>query len=854
MEARYDREAIVIVKNNVVDLRARQSGKDRLLNIATGATVSNNRVTNQRLTWSQMVEKFGSPVKTRETIKEYLAMPRETQDRIKDVGYFVPAHYEGNTRRKENLGLKDLGTLDYDHAGVNFLEDIKETFDGYEWVLYTTHKHTPERPRFRVVFLFSRPVDDAEYQAVMRKVAAMGNIDDTDDTTFQPCRVMHFGSHASDGEFVFEHVTGRMIGIDDLLATYNDWHDISQWPVSSRVSEPLRQSGRKLQDPRQKTGIIGAWCSTYDIEAAIAKFLPDVYVPGSSANRLTYSGSTASNGAVIYDDGQILYSNHESDPCGGKGVNSWDLVRLHLYGDLDARQPEDTAVSKWKSHEAMVLLAKADPEVKAALVAENLQTQDDFEGFDAEGDTADDPQPATAAEEDDGLGAAPAPTPKPTREKFIGAIAAIREWGLKTNERGIVPKSSDNLIKILENDPRLKGCIRFNDFLHDKLQMRRIPGLDSKPPADGLPWEDHQELAIKLYMEKVYDFIPTTTAVGEACKLTGKRNSFDPVKAWMDSLEWDRTPRLATFLHDTLGAEANDYHAAIFTKWLCAGVARTYHPGHKFDNMLVLEGDEGKGKSRLLRALANGWFTDDFSFGLSSKEVVEQAKGSLVIEVQEMATRSHADVEHVKAFLSRKEERVRTAYAHNTGYFPRRWIIGGSTNETAYLKSETGNRRFWCVRGDGREIDVDAVKKIVPQLWAEAKDRYLNHAEPLYLEDKAVLAFAMEQQAARVETDAWAPIIEAWLDGKMEDDFDKDDGIRQAQVRSDPGATMGGGNQRITRQVHPARSPPAQQHHEAHAGLGRAHKNSPGREVPAVTRFFAPEAKGRTGINAGTRL
>jgi putative DNA primase/helicase len=771
---------------NVVDLRARQSGKDRLLNIATGVSVSNNRVKNQRLTWAQMVEKFAAPVKTRETIKEYLAMPRETQDRIKDVGYFVPAHYEGNVRKKQNLGLKDLGTLDYDHAGENFLEEIKETFDGYEFVLYTTHKHTAARPRFRVVFLFSRPVDDAEYQAAMRKVAAMGCIDDTDDTTFQPSRVMHFGSHASDGEFVFEHVPGRMIDVDALLATYNDWKDISQWPLSSRVNTPLRQSGRKAQDPRQKTGIIGAFCTTYDIEAAIDKFLPGVYVEGSSPNRLTYSESTASNGAVLYDDGQFLYSNHESDPCGGKNVNSWDLVRLHLYGELDSKQPEDTAPSKLKSYEAMVLLAKADPDVKGAMLTERLHIEDDFADFAAEDELVDRLEDETSAEvsraaatdtpgksspilDDDGLG--PVRAAKPAKEKFIGAEAAIKAWGLKTNDFGLVPNSLMNVEKILDNDPRLKGCVCYNEFLSDMLQIRRIPGLNHNPAAYGSPWTDTAELALKSYMERVYGAIFPTTLIAEGARTISKKLSFDPVKDWMDSLIWDGTARLCSFLTETLGAEANDYHAAVFTKWMCAGVARTYDPGHKFDNMLVLEDDEGKGKSRLIRALANGWFTDDFSFGLSSKEVVEQAKGALIIEVQEMSTRSSADVEHIKAFLSRGEERVRMAYARNTGYFPRRWIAAGTTNETAYLKSETGNRRFWCVRGDGREIDVDAVRKVVPQLWAEAKVLYLDYAEPLYLEDKTVLAFAMEQQAARVESDDWRSVILPWLDQKIPKDY-----------------------------------------------------------------------------------
>jgi predicted P-loop ATPase len=281
-------------------------------------------------------------------------------------------------------------------------------------------------------------------------------------------------------------------------------------------------------------------------------------------------------------------------------------------------------------------------------------------------------------------------------------------------------------------------------------------------------------VAIRHYVEKVYGYLPSKPLTQDACGHVSRKHSFDPVREWMGTLSWDGIPRLATFLHDTIGADANDYHAAVFTKWLCAGVARTYDPGHKFDNMLVLEDEEGKGKSRLLRALANGWFTDDFSLGLGSKEVVEQSKGALIIEVAEMATRSHADVDHIKAFLSRGEERARMSYAHHPGCFPRRWIAGGSTNETTYLRSETGNRRFWCVRGDGREIDVEAVKSVVPQLWAEAKDRYLNHAEPLYLEDRSVLAYAVEQQAARVEADEWQGAVERWLNGKESDDFDED--------------------------------------------------------------------------------
>jgi predicted P-loop ATPase len=774
--------------SNVIDLRARQSGKDRLLNIATGASVSSNRVKNQRLTWAQMVEKFGAPTKTRETIKEYLAMPREAQDKIKDQGYFVPAHYEGNVRKKENLGLKDLGTLDYDHAGTNFLEEIKETFDGYEFVLYTTHKHTAEKPRFRVVLLFSRPVDDAEYQAAMRKVAAMGCIDDTDDTTFQPSRVMHFGSHALDGEFVFEHVTGRMLDVDALLATYNDWKDISQWPVSSRVSTPLRQSGRKAQDPRDKVGIIGAWCKTYDIEAAIDKYLPGSYVAGSSPNRLTYSGSTASNGAVLYDEGQFLYSNHESDPCGGKNVNSWDLVRLHLYGELDSKQREDTAPSKLKSYEAMVLLAKDDPDVKGALLAERLHIEDDFEGFDTEGDSPDAVRPAP--DSSDGSQASTAASSgeahkelKAQRHAELKAQLQKIVGKLRTNNFGNVQPILFNLQIIFDNDPQLVGSLAFNEFRNDVVLMKKLPGLREAIKKDGSEWTDTAELMVKVFIEKRYEVTFPTATIKEGSLVISQQHRFHPVREYMRGLIWDGVSRVDTLFVDYFGAEDSPYTRAVTRKWLCAGVARVFTPGIKYDHAIVLESAEGIGKSSLARELAKGWFTDDLTLDLDSDQVVEKTRDVLIAELPEMIHRT-AEVEAVKAFISRTTEKVRLAFKHNVGVFPRQFILIGTTNATEYLRSETGNRRIHPIKGDGREIDIAKLRANVDQIWAEAYDLRINYCEPLYLENPDIVAAATAHQAKRVEIDEWASVISNWLDALPDADFDGTRNVRRDRTTS----------------------------------------------------------------------
>lgn len=378
----------------VTDGHSRHRGEDRPLNISIGKSVRTNKVKNQTLKWSQFVEKLQKPIVTPETIGEYQRMPREAQDKIKDVGYFVPAHYTGEIRKGTNLGLKDLGTLDFDHAKPDFYTTIKKLYEGLAFALYTTHKHTAAAPRFRLVFLFSRAVSDAEYPAIMRELAARGDINQCDDTTFQPSRVMHFASHSIDAEFKFFSNDGTPVDVDLVLSRYLEWQDIAEWPVSDRVKKrPLRVIGTKQQDPRGKTGVIGAFCNSYDMIEAMEKFLPGVYIPGLSSNRFTFARGTTSNGARLYDDGLFMYSEHESDPCSGRLVNAFDMVRLHKFAELDADQVGERA-----SYKAMVRFAKSDEGVRAKLVNDRLRSNAEFDDFevvelassadDAAGDTA----------------------------------------------------------------------------------------------------------------------------------------------------------------------------------------------------------------------------------------------------------------------------------------------------------------------------------------------------------------------------------------------------------------------------------------------------------------------------------
>src|SRR5690606_19710806 len=136
----------------------------------------------------------------------------------------------------------------------------------------------------------------------------------------------------------------------------------------------------KQGNPLEKTGVVGAFCRVYDIHAAIEKFLPGIYEPvDESRSRYTYVLGSTVGGAVIYDNGLFLYSHHATDPCSGRLVNAFDLVRLHKFGDLDDDAKPDTPVNRLPSFTEMANLALNDPDVAALINKERYeQALEDF--------------------------------------------------------------------------------------------------------------------------------------------------------------------------------------------------------------------------------------------------------------------------------------------------------------------------------------------------------------------------------------------------------------------------------------------------------------------------------------------
>ena len=228
----------------------------------------------------------------------------------------------------------------------------------------------------------SRDCTADEYEAVARKLAESIGIDMFDDTTYQAQRLMYWPSTSIDGEYIFRHAENKLLDVDKMLGQYDNWQDVTQWPCSTRTVKVKDRMLKKQEDPTLKKGVIGAFCRCYNIHEAIKEFLSDVYSPCISRDRYTYTQGSTAAGLVIYEDGKFAYSNHATDPASGILCNSFDLVRLHLFGDRDDEAKDGTPSVKLPSYIAMQEFAAKNKAVRLLMHKERTQScLEDFGGI-----------------------------------------------------------------------------------------------------------------------------------------------------------------------------------------------------------------------------------------------------------------------------------------------------------------------------------------------------------------------------------------------------------------------------------------------------------------------------------------
>lgn len=323
------------------------------------------------ISWEKLVKRLSSPVRTKETMAEYAAMSKDQRGDVKDVGGYVGGRLEGGIRKAGSITDRQLICLDADYADMGLWE-IWDIMVGRACLMHTSHSHTPDQPRLRFVIPLSRPVTAAEYEPIARKLAQLLDINAFDDTTYEASRLMFWPSVSSDGEFIVRvYDSEDWVNPDEILAMYDDWQDMRSWPTSDRQTTAITRMGKLQGDPLTKPGVVGAFNRAYTITEAINKFLPDVYSPTGNG-RWTYMAGSTTNGAVTYDNDTFIYSHHGTDPISNRLCNAFDMVRIHLYGDLDAGSDAD--IGNLPSVNAMKKLCQTDQKVCAELAEGVRQT------------------------------------------------------------------------------------------------------------------------------------------------------------------------------------------------------------------------------------------------------------------------------------------------------------------------------------------------------------------------------------------------------------------------------------------------------------------------------------------------
>jgi putative DNA primase/helicase len=773
------------------------------------------KATNKTKPWNLFKKMFKTPVRTSERFRHYLKLPDKDQSFLKSTnGWLYRTAIDGKSRNRQSGLPSDILSADFDYATPEFFAAMRsgEGMPDYEYFLHTSRRHTEENPRFRLFVLLKEPVPNDFYNAVSRIILNQFDPEMTnvDKVSFRPAQMMFKPTASADSPYVFDEHPGQLVDwsaeLDNYELVRGDWRDITNLPHVP--NEQLRETSEKMEDPRQKEGVVGFFCRAYDIFQAMEAFdLP--YTPTDDTGpdpRFTYTGGTTYNGAIVYDDGLFLYSHHGSDPVADMEVNAFDLVRMHKFAELDDADELEKTITKRASWKAMLDLCQNDEKY----VAEQVNTRFDMAAMNDDLDDAMDdvevdenhvPKPPKAPAEtdatddtEDDFGDIPqveestgAPL-EPTTDRIVGLTGMAgaferkrrpkppSDWitKLALTKDGIIQSNLPNVTQVLDNDLRFRNSVAMNEHMQEIVLIRPfksglgyVPSYEVRDAVNGDLWIDGMTGAARTLMEspsgpgkRGYDFKPTDRDMKAGLTNMSRQAAFHPIQDYLNycaetckDTHEEAEDRLSRLWIKYLGSPDDDYHRHTALKFMVACVARAFEPGHKFDYSPILHGAQGVGKSTFVAILAQHWYGElsaDFS---DAQKLVEQMQGCWIMELPELSSITRGQVEDVKAFISGTKIKARLAYNARAENYLRQTCFIGSTNDTTFLIDTTGNRRWWPVEARTEAIDLEELRREIADLWGAAtmvyKSMRASQPEgylPLYLSDPSVRKLAEEMQ------------------------------------------------------------------------------------------------------------
>ena len=711
----------------------------RDLSIAYGSNRHAKIWTNKTTTFRDLKEHLKVTIRTPESAEEYAQFPKAQKDSAKDHGGFVAGVLQGGRRKIDTVSSRSMIALDGDRINTEFLESYEDTAP-FTSVLYSTHSHTPDSPRVRVVFPLTRDVTPEEFVAVSRYLAEMLGIDYFDECSYQPNQLMYWPSTPANGVFIFKEVDKDWLNPDDILSVHPEWKDPTRLPTSSRESKANTVHFQKVQDPLEKEGVVGLFNRVYyPISFALDEFLPDVYERTSSEDRYHLIESSSMAGVEIKEDGKFVYSHHAKDPAYLRLCNAFDIVRIHKFSDDDDK----------KSYLQMCEFVMGLDKVKLQIAEDRKRSAD------ADFDNTSDWQ---------------------TQLQYMP-------------RSGLLENSVWNLNLILNNDPD------FASFAFNELANRiQITGpLPWDRPEGNLYWRDADTAQLKSLIDARY--LPFSSRNHDVAftKAADDRH-FHPIRDYLDALPaWDGVPRVADLFIKYLQADDTLYVRAVTQKTFAAAVARIYRPGTKFDCVPVLDGEQGIGKSTIIKDLVTPeYYSESLSLtDMDDKSGAEKLQGFWVVEIGELAGMKKADIEKVKAFLSTSDDKYRPSYGKTVESHPRQCIIIATVNgERGYLRDITGNRRFWVIKLHQQKQKQKWYfdQNFRDHFWAEVKAIY-EAGETLYLEGDNLDAAEKAQRAA-MEIDERIGMVEEYLNTLLPETWDAMDLYARREYLSDTSSPL----------------------------------------------------------------